>query len=139
MNHSGLQRLDDLEPEFKLRIKELLAELDPVCVVSSRRTIQQQNQLYSQGRTTGGYVVTNAKGGESPHNFGLAVDLCPLDQNGNLDWYDKVGFRKIGAAAESLGLVWGGKFKSIVDKPHVESPDWRVTQAAWRKGEVEIA
>lgn len=143
MKHTGLQRLEGLNSDFRKQVDILLADLADqniaVCVVSGLRTIQQQNQLYAQGRSTGGNIVTNAKGGQSPHNFGTAVDLAPLDSKGEINWNDKQGFALIGEAAERLGMVWGGKFKSIVDLPHVESTGWKVLQAAWRSGKLEVA
>jgi len=141
--HKGLQRLDGLTPEFKGQISELLAALAEerlyVLVVSGRRTIAEQDKLYAQGRTAPGNIVTNAQAGSSPHNFGYAVDLCPLDIYGNPNWSDTAKFNTIGKTAESLGLVWGGHFKSIKDLPHVESPDWRTAQAQWRAGKLEVA
>jgi peptidoglycan L-alanyl-D-glutamate endopeptidase CwlK len=142
-NHIGLQRLEGLQPEFKSSIELLLSTLSDngidVCVVSGLRTIQQQNQLYAQGRTAKGQIVTNAKGGQSPHNFGTAVDLAPLDDKGGINWNDTVGFKLIGKIAKAQGLVWGGDFKSIVDLPHIESPTWRTIQADWKAGKVQAA
>jgi peptidoglycan L-alanyl-D-glutamate endopeptidase CwlK len=143
MTHTGLQRLEGLQPDFKIAVTALLASLADiglfVCVVSGLRTIQQQNQLYAQGRSTKGAIVTNAKGGQSPHNFGTAVDLAPLTPKGEINWNDRQGFMTIGKIAKEHGLVWGGDFKSIVDLPHVESPSWKTIQAAWKAGKVEVA
>lgn len=45
---------------------------------SGMRDFDAQDQLYALGRTRGmigpGYIVTHAKGGESPHNYGCATD-----------------------------------------------------------------
>ena len=138
-------RIDTLEPDFKEKVEKLIFALQEqhgikVTVVQARRTLAEQNALFAQGRTTLGPVVTNAKGGSSPHNFGLAADLCPLKDNGDCDWRDnQPAWGIIGEVAEAMGLVWGGHFKSILDKPHVEDPDWRKVQLAWKKGEVQIA
>lgn len=90
------------------------------------RTIEEQNSLYAQGRTKPGNIVTNAKGGQSYHNFGLAFDIVLLydkDNNGtfetaswslNADWMRVVDYFK------SKGWVWGGDFKSFKDYPHFE-------------------
>jgi peptidoglycan L-alanyl-D-glutamate endopeptidase CwlK len=141
--HLGLHRLDGLAPEFRPRVDELLTALAAkgcfVLVVSGRRTIAEQNKIYAQGRTAPGAIVTNAKGGSSPHNFGHAVDLCPLTAKGEADWNSSAGFKIIGDTAEDLGLIWGGHFKSIKDLPHVESTGWRTVQAKWRSGEIEVA
>lgn len=143
MTHIGLSRLEGLNDDFVEGVNLLLGLLATdgvfVCVVSGLRTIQQQNQLYAQGRSTKGAIVTNAKGGQSPHNFGCAVDLCPLDANGDMNWNDPKGFAKIGECAKEVGLVWGGDFKSIKDLPHVESPSWKTLQAAWKAGTLQVA
>ena len=144
MKHSGLNKLDTLDPAFRGKIQTLLDIIAAhdlyVCIVSAQRTIADQNKLYKQGRDgQPGAIVTNAKGGQSPHNFGMAIDLCPLNDNGNLNWNDINGFELIGEVAEEMGLTWGGNFKSIKDRPHVEDPQWKEVQAAWKRGEVQVA
>lgn len=143
MKHIGLHRLEGLNGDFREAVEQLLDELADkgifVAIVSGLRTIAEQNKLYAQGRKDKGNIVTNAMGGQSPHNFGCAVDLVPLNKSGQINWNDNHGFAEIGVAAESIGLVWGGKFKSIVDLPHVESPSWRALQAAWRSGSLKVA
>ncbi len=70
-----------LYPNLQAKVQVLIENahkkgLD-VWIVQGMRTIEQQNELYEQGRTKGkkGKTVTNAKGGESYHNYGLAVDV----------------------------------------------------------------
>lgn len=110
-----------------------------VIVTSARRTIAEQNALYSHGRSKPGQIVTNAKGGSSPHNFGLAFDVVPV-KNGVPQWNASNDvWERLGAIGKSLGLKWGGEFKTIVDRPHFELPVWREVQAAWRRGEVQVA
>src|SRR5690606_22511724 len=43
--------------------------------ISGHRTWAEQDALYAQGRTKPGSIVTNAKGGQSNHNFGIAMDF----------------------------------------------------------------
>ncbi len=71
--------------------------------------------------------MTNARGGFSNHNFGLAVDLCPFENN-QPQWNDDAGFNAIGVAAKHVGLEWGGSWKKLVDKPHVQLPGLSVAQ-----------
>ena len=40
---------------------------------------------------------------------------------------DRYFFQKVGALGKSIGLEWGGDWKSIVDKPHFQLPDWGST------------
>lgn len=86
--------------------------------VSGYRSIADQNALYAQGRTNPGNIVTNAKGGQSLHNYGVAFDVCPL-VNGNFDWNSNL-FPKIGALGKTLGLEWGGDWTSFTDLPHFQ-------------------
>jgi len=95
-------------------------------IVQDYRTYTQQNALYAKGRTASGSVVTNAKGGQSNHNFALAVDVFPLWEDGQLHMDAKSDARnieilkKIAPVGKSLGLEWGGDWKSIVDNPHFQ-------------------
>ena len=138
-----MSELNTLEPDFKPKIQELLDQLSTMgitCVVTSgRRTIAEQDALYAQGRTTPGKIVTKAQGGQSPHNFGLAADLCPKDGRGELWWNapDDV-WNAMHMVGEQLGLRAGYDFKSIKDAPHYEDPNWKVTQARWKAGEISV-
>jgi peptidoglycan L-alanyl-D-glutamate endopeptidase CwlK len=105
------------------------------------RTFAEQDALYAQGRTklydANGRklgVVTKAKGGQSIHNFGLALDIVLLkDTNGDgtfesASWEDTIDFDKDGRAdwmeivsiLKRNGWIWGGDWKSFKDKPHFE-------------------
>lgn len=97
----------------------------PVVVICGTRTYKEQDELYAQGRTKAGNIVTNARGGQSNHNFGLAWDFGVFDsvnENGGGGKYhgeDPV-YHLAGAIAEDLGLEWGGSWKGIVDEPHIQ-------------------
>jgi peptidoglycan L-alanyl-D-glutamate endopeptidase CwlK len=88
------------------------------------RTFAEQDALYAQGRTTPGKIVTKAKGGKSWHNFGLAVDIVEdgdVEQAGiQWSWSKNLDYLKIGALAKTVGLEWGGFWKSFTDYPHVQ-------------------
>lgn len=136
--------LDSLDINFKPLIVALLAqlELDGIkCIgTSGRRTIVEQDKLYAQGRTTPGEIVTKAKGGQSPHNFGLAVDLCPINpKDGSLWWNapDDV-WNIIHLLAEERGYLDSGYDWKFCDRPHVEDPRWKIEQAKWIKGEIHV-
>lgn len=87
-------------------------------VTQGYRSSEEQNKLYAQGRTTKGKIVTNAKGGQSKHNTGQAVDLAFI-VNGEVVWTESL-YKKIGVWAKIVGLKWGGDWKTFKDKPHVE-------------------
>lgn len=97
-------------------------------VVQGLRTFAEQDALYAQGRTAPGQIVTQARGGESNHNYGLAADLCPFT-NGRPDWNAPAAvWARIGAKAIARGLDWGGQWKKFLDKPHVELPSMTVKE-----------
>lgn len=88
------------------------------------RTVAEQDALYAQGRTTPGNIVTSVKGStySSYHQWGTAFDFFRNDGQGA--YKDTDGFfSKVGAIGVSLGLEWGGNWKSPVDKPHFQLPD----------------
>jgi peptidoglycan L-alanyl-D-glutamate endopeptidase CwlK len=89
-----------------------------VLVTSTYRDNESQDALYAQGRTVAGKKVTNAKGGQSFHNWRVAFDIVPL-VNGKAIWNDKALFTKCGEIGESCGLEWGGRWK-FTDMPHFQ-------------------
>lgn len=104
-------------------------------VICGARTYDQQSDLYAQGRTKPGKIVTNAKPGYSFHNFGLAVD-CGVFKNGKYLDETKPSIaeafhKKASVIAKKHGLRWGGDFKTFKDTPHFEL-DTKVTLAELR-------
>ena len=83
------------------------------------RTVAEQDALYAQGRTKPGKIVTNAPGKNysSYHQWGTAFDVYRDDGHGAYNESGKF-FERVGAIGVSLGLEWGGNWKTIVDKPH---------------------
>ncbi|KMT21495.1 peptidoglycan-binding protein [Clostridium cylindrosporum] len=90
-----------------------------VIIIQTLRSIDEQDTLYSQGRSKPGSIVTNAKGGYSMHNYGLAFDIA-IKKNGSIVWEDEKLYYKAGKIGESLGLEWGGSWKSFKDYPHFQ-------------------
>lgn len=132
MNASSERRLTKLHPRLVSRIRSIAAELTAdgvhVEVVQGYRTFEEQDALYAKGRTKPGQVVTQARGGESNHNYGLAADLCPfVNQQPAWDAPLEV-WTKIGRTAERHGLEWGGSWKKFLDKPHVQLPAMPVSR-----------
>lgn len=91
-------------------------------VTESLRTFEEEDALYAKGRTEPGRIVTNARGGFSYHNFGLAVDSCFLGNDPYLTKDPKGDFfwNEFGARCQLEGLVWGGNFSKLRDTPHCE-------------------
>jgi len=74
--------------------------------------------LEAVGPHTGPYV-TNACCGESWHNYGMAFDAVPM-VDGKSIMKDKELWERFGSRAESIGLVWGGRWKNFVDLMHFQ-------------------
>lgn len=92
-------------------------------VISGLRTYEQQNELHAQGRSKPGKIVTNARGGYSNHNFGVAFDVGVFEGASYIPESPK--YKAVGALGMELGLEWGGKWTSIQDEPHFQlRPAW---------------
>jgi peptidoglycan LD-endopeptidase CwlK len=113
-------RLGEVHPELSKRIHNLASQLDfNIRVTQGIRTVAQQDTLYAQGRTTPGPIITNARGTESNHTLGLAVDIVPMDlPDDHPDWDENAAsWQRIVALAPTCGLRDG---KSFHDEPHLE-------------------
>lgn len=100
-------------------------------ITQTYRSVAEQDALYAQGRTAPGKKITNARGGQSPHNTVVngqpaasAFDIVCIGSDGKPDW-NSPNFAKAGSVGSSVGLTWGGDFKSIKDMPHFELPNWK--------------
>lgn len=121
----SVKRLKLLEPRFKVAIEKLLKEAHAkglnVQVASGFRSFDEQDALFEQGRSKPGPIVTNAKRGQSAHNYGRAVDLFFL-VNEKADW--GIGkFKMLAQLAKDLELplMWAGEWKSFKEFCHFES------------------
>ncbi|WP_020213970.1 M15 family metallopeptidase [Flavobacterium rivuli] len=117
------------------------------------RTFNEQDTLYAIGRTKPGKKVTNARAGQSAHNYGLAFDIAILidkngdgifetaswnttsddDKDGTPDWTEAVNYLK------KVGWAWGGEWRSFPDYPHFEKTfghSWKSLQAKYNVGDV---
>lgn len=125
------KRIDELHPKLRDEARSIINEIwskDIPCRISQGlRTWAEQQGLYEQGRTRPGKVVTNAPAGSSFHNYGLAVDIVLLDAHGvvysdtvDLNGDGKADWGQIVDIFEAHGWEWGGRWKSIKDKPHFQ-------------------
>lgn len=116
------RKLEDLHPTLAKGAKELIERLEKlgfkVLVTQTYRDYEYQNWLYAQGRTRAGSIVTNAKAGSSPHNFGLAFDICQNIKG--QEYSNNKLFSTAGMLWAEMGGKWGGSFKSFIDTPHFE-------------------
>ena len=135
MDKISLQRVEKLHPSVREEVTKIIEECNKALtgkakmrITQGLRTFKEQDDLYSLGRTKPGKKVTNAKAGQSIHNYGLAVDICMIidgktaswdtvkdwDNDKVADWYECV---KIFA---KHGWDWGGNWKTFKDLPHFE-------------------
>ena len=138
-----LDRIKLLHPSLRPEVTKIYAEIcealkgRAICRFShTLRTFQEQNALFAQGRNGNkGRIVTNARGGQSWHNYGAAIDIVLLvdrDRNGTFEaasWESNVDFDGDGIADwvevvrifKKYGWSWGGDWKgNLVDLPHFE-------------------
>ena len=105
--------LSDLHPKVAAMCSEFITQCKEkgidVIITSTYRDDESQNALYAQGRTTDGKIVTNAKAGQSFHNWRVAFDFCPI-VNGKAQWTDAGLFATCGGIAEGIGLEWAGRW-----------------------------
>lgn len=140
MDKITLDRIALLHPKLREEAldiyKEICEELKgrAMCRFSfTLRNFAEQDALYAQGRTKPGKIVTKAKGGQSYHNYGLAIDIVLLvdkDKNGTYEaasWDVKTDFDGDGksdwmeavAVFKRYGWEWGGDWR-FVDQPHFQ-------------------
>ena len=115
--------LKDLDPYVAGLAKKFITACKKqgidLLVTSTYRDNESQNALYAQGRTKAGRIVTNAKAGQSFHNYRLAFDVVPI-VNGKPQWNDFRTFQKIGAIGKSIGLDWAGDWKTFKELAHFQ-------------------
>ena len=115
--------LSDLAPAIKaialVFITECAGKGIDILVTSTYRDKESQDALYARGRTTPGNIVTNAKGGESFHQYRCAFDFCPL-VNGKPVWDDIALFEQCGQIGESVGLEWAGRWEHMKELAHLQ-------------------
>ena len=87
-----------------------------ILITSTYRDFESQDALYAQGRTAAGRKVTNAKAGQSFHNYRVAFDFVPII-NGKAQWNDLDRIKLCGSIAKQCGLEWAGdwvKFRELL-------------------------
>jgi len=115
--------LPEVQPMARALVQKATAAGISIRIISGLRTYAEQDALYAQGRTAPGNVVTNARGGYSNHNFGIAFDVGVFEGNRYLG--DSPKYKAVGVLGMDLGLEWGGSWKTIVDQPHYQlRPSW---------------
>ena len=117
------RKIEDLHPYVAKLCRAFVAACKKdgidILITSTWRDNESQNALYAQGRTKPGKKVTNAKAGQSFHNYKLAFDFVPI-VNGKAQWNDLATFKRAGAIGERLGLDWAGRWVSFKELAHLQ-------------------
>lgn len=120
-----------VQPYARELVKKAALSGIQIKIINGMRTYKEQNALYCKGRNIPyckglykpGLIVTNAKGGYSNHNFGIAFDIGIFDGNKYLPESPK--YNEVGKIGKALGLEWGGDWQTIKDRPHFQlRPKW---------------
>lgn len=130
------ERIAFLHPYRREEVTEIINTVEgkfpvnmAIRIAQGLRTFAEQDALYKQRPK-----ITNAKGGQSLHNYGLAIDFAILhdkDSNGNyeeLSWnvaadFDKDGiidWQEVVTEFTKKGWEWGGSWRTFVDLPHCQ-------------------
>ncbi|MFB8376172.1 M15 family metallopeptidase [Paenibacillus taichungensis] len=112
----------------KLLVRKAARRGIEVVITHDFRSIDEQDALYNQGRSIAGNIVTNAKGGESYHNYGLAIDFALRTPEGDVVWdmerddngNGKADWLEVVDLAKELGFTWGGDWANFPDYPHLQ-------------------
>lgn len=145
-----MSKIDTLHPLIREEVRKLVDVINTtvlksnvkMIVTQGLRTFDEQTKLYNQKPK-----VTNAKAGQSLHNYGLAFDFCLAD-GGKTIWDvakdfdgDKVAdWMEVVKIFKAAGYTWGGDFRSITDRPHFEKTfghTWQQLLAIKQSGKTE--
>jgi peptidoglycan L-alanyl-D-glutamate endopeptidase CwlK len=117
------RKLEDLHPKVAAFCQDFInraaAQGIDILITSTYRDKESQDALYAQGRTAPGKIVTNARGGQSWHNWRVAFDFVPL-KNGKAQWADTALFTQCGELAEACGLEWAGRWVKFKELAHCQ-------------------
>lgn len=141
----SLAQINKLHPSVRGEVKMIVHEINTNCLTGKSkvrlaqglRTFAEQDELYAQGRTKPGKKVTNAKGGQSIHNYGFAVDIVLIIDGKTASWdvkkdwdEDRVSdWDECVKVFAKYGWSWGGNWSSFKDMPHFDKigySNWKI-------------
>jgi peptidoglycan L-alanyl-D-glutamate endopeptidase CwlK len=139
MDKISIDRLEELHPKYKGLFKEFYSRVVTEVplengfwrVVQGFRSPEYQDGLYAIGRTKPGKIVTNCQAWQSPHNYGVGIDVGHIDGKNLVDFTQKE-LTSIVKIAKEMKLICGIDFKSK-DSPHFE-----INNFDWRKFKVKL-
>jgi peptidoglycan LD-endopeptidase CwlK len=137
MDSVNQEKISKLHPKLRGEVSAIIEEINQkvltgnskVRITQGLRTFEEQDALYTQGRNGDKRKkVTNAKGGQSIHNYGLAVDFCLIVDGKDVSWDVKKDFdsdkqsdwMEVVTVFKKYGWSWGGDWRTFKDMPHFE-------------------
>ena len=126
------RRIEDLHPDLQPICREFLKRAEDagidVLITCTYRSNEEQDQLYAQGRTAPGPVVTRARGGQSAHNFTIngkpaakAFDIVPMSAGKPMWGIGYPAWQILGKIGMDLGLNWyGAPGSKFIEFPHFQ-------------------
>lgn len=135
LHQPSLKLIDKLHPAIREKARAAFIEANQaltgraqLIITSTLRSFDEQQRIYDQGRTTPGQKATNAKPGQSIHNYNLALDGALMIDGKTLDWNFKKDWdgdkqsdwMEVVLIFKKHGFKWGGDWVSFKDLPHFE-------------------
>lgn len=125
------RKIEDLHPDLQPLCREFLMQCEAagleVKITFTYRSPQEQDDIYSQGRSKPGKIVTNLKGDKSKHCFtadgkpaAKAFDFGIFDNGAYVGDGADARYLQAGEIGEGVSLIWGGRWKKPFDPGHLE-------------------
>jgi peptidoglycan L-alanyl-D-glutamate endopeptidase CwlK len=150
MDNVTAQRIALLHPKVRNEAAALINEANALLtthsqirVVQGLRTFAEQDALFAKRPR-----VTKAKGGQSLHNYGVAVDFCLIIDGKEVSWDlkkdwdgDKIAdWMEVVGVFRRAGWEWGGTWK-FTDNPHFQKTmnnTWQQLLSKWNSGDTFV-
>jgi len=146
------ERISKLHPSVRAEMTKIIQQIDKaltgraaVRISQGLRTFKEQDDLFAIGRTKPGKKVTQAKGGQSIHNYGFAVDIVLIIDGKTASWDtfadwdgDQIAdWQECVAIFKANGWNWGGNWATFKDMPHFEKKGFKWQVLATKKRDKE--
>lgn len=133
------RKITDCHPLLQPMVHDFMRKCEmagvDILITCTWRSPEEQDELYAQGRTKPGHIVTNARAGQSAHNAvlnglpaALAIDVVPL-RLGKPVWGtggdDLVLWQKVIKAGEDAGLESASRWTKMREYPHLQHPKYK--------------
>lgn len=150
MDNVTQTRISLLHPKLRDEVTALVNQANAqltthsqIRIVQGLRTFAEQDALFAQRPR-----VTRAKGGQSLHNYGVAIDFCLMIDGKEVSWDlkkdwdgDKIAdWMEVVSVFRKAGWEWGGTWK-FTDNPHFQKTfgnTWQTLLARLNSGQTFI-